>query len=158
MRKLFGFNLIVFITLLLVACNKDKFQTKPQISVKEIRPGKVISRPPSSNTIPLEIELEYTDKEGDVQDTLFIRKFRKNQRGSNLMLPGALYQGLRLPLPEFPSLRKGIIKYAVTNFSSDLATVYNNENDTIFFKFALKDKQGNVSDTISTETLVVRFN
>ena len=49
-----------------IACNKDKFQTKPTISVKSI----------NGNFIPLNaslvITLDCTDKEGDVQDLSLI--------------------------------------------------------------------------------------
>ena len=52
----------------LIACDKDKFQTKPTISIKSM----------TGDYIPLNaslgITLECTDKEGDVQDSIIIIK------------------------------------------------------------------------------------
>jgi hypothetical protein len=52
-----------FTVAVVVACNKDKFQTKPSLELKSINTKTV---QPTQN---LNIVLKYTYKEGDVQDT-----------------------------------------------------------------------------------------
>ena len=55
----------IITAIVLSACQKNKFQTRPQIKIKDIN-GNVV--PPGGVLI---IRLEYTDKEGDLgQDTL----------------------------------------------------------------------------------------
>lgn len=140
--------LIVFIvTVAFVACEKNKFQTRPQIKIKSI----------NSNVIPvggtLVMRLEYTDKEGDLgEDTLMTIRRRINRRP----LPGGGRQSidtLHNIIPDFPDKNIGEfeVKFEYANYlhQSDI------ENDSIFFKIVAKDRSGNVSDTITTETIVI---
>ncbi len=59
----------------MIACGKDKFQTIPQLRLISKTPDVV----PVNGTLRLNIE--YTDKEGDVSDSLFIVRQRLNVRG-----------------------------------------------------------------------------
>lgn len=74
-----------------IACNKDKFLTKPTISVKSI----------NGDYIPLNgtfiITLDCTDKEGDVQDSVIIIKKRLNSR-----VVATNRDTLRYKFPSFP--------------------------------------------------------
>jgi hypothetical protein len=66
MKKIVSFSAVV---LLLVACDKGKFETKPQLTLKSVNNTEI------RFGAPLQIVLEFTDKEGDVSDTLaFIRQ------------------------------------------------------------------------------------
>ena len=68
---------IIAITLLaavIVACNKDKFQTKPQIKIKSVTPNIV----PVNGT--LSVILQFTDKQGDVSDSIIVVRERTNQK------------------------------------------------------------------------------
>ena len=67
---------LLSIVLLSLACSKDKFGTTPTLRVKSIN-GNLI--PPGQNS-GLVVNLEFTDKEGDVNDTLYVRKIRLNQK------------------------------------------------------------------------------
>jgi len=129
-----------------IACSKDKFQTRPQIKIKSMN-GNII--PVGADLI---IRLEFTDKEGDLgEDTLLSIRNRTNLRplppgGSS---PDTIYN----IIPEFPDKNKGEleVKYNWTTYlhQSDV------ENDTIFFKFVAKDRGGHVSDTVTSEQIVV---
>ena len=61
--------LITATVLLVVACNKDKFTTIPQLTIKSISPGTVVS----GNV--LTVKGTYTDKEGDIDSVFVVRKF-----------------------------------------------------------------------------------
>lgn len=131
----------------LIACNKDKFQTKPQISIKDYN-SKEISQ--GGN---LEVRLNYTDKEGDVgQGSFFGARLRQNIRPLALTDNDQL-DTLRYSLPEMPDIDKGVIVMKLDyNFLKESLT----ENDTIVFKIAIKDRAGNASDTLTTDRLIIK--
>ena len=56
----------VIIALTILACGKDRFQTVPQLKLKS-RSTDVV--PANGN---LRLNVEYTDKEGDVSDSILI--------------------------------------------------------------------------------------
>ena len=131
----------------LIACNKDKFQTKPQISIKDYN-SKEISQ--GGN---LEVRLNYTDKEGDVgQGSFFGARLRQNIRPLALTDNDQL-DTLRYSLPEMPDIDKGVIVMKLDyNFLKESLT----ENDTVVFKIAIKDRAGNASDTLTTDRLIIK--
>lgn len=138
---------IIVIIACFAACSKDKFQTKPQIKIKNIN-SKVIS----SNSGPLVITLEYTDKEGDLgEDTLLSIRDRLNI--VPLPIGTSNVDTLHNIIPAFPSKSHGEfeVKFEWANYlhQSDI------ENDTITFKFVAKDNAGNISDTIATDKIVI---
>lgn len=137
---------MVSIVVIIVACAKDKFQTRPQIKVKSV----------SSNVISpgetLSITLEYTDKEGDLsQDTLLSIRNRLNRR--KLPVGSTNVDTLHNIIPKFPEKNTGefdvSFQWATYLHQSDI------ENDTIMFKFVVKDRAGNISDTVSSEKIVI---
>lgn len=136
-----------------LACNKDKFQTKPTISIKSI----------NTEVVPLNgsfiITLECTDKEGDVKDTLVIIKNRINKRTTRTVRDTLWYQ-----FPDFPNnMRTEIV--ATLNYQDILSAEFppvipgsnppQNERDTLILKLAVQDNAGNRSDTISTRQIIV---
>jgi hypothetical protein len=132
--------------LLILACNKDKFQTKPTIKVKDISPTEVT---PNGR---LTITLECTDKEGDAGggELTYIR-IRTNSTaipdpGTNDKVDTVHY-----PVPDFPKTQKTDISVEIPY---DLMDEDPNRNDTMFFKLSLKDVGNNSSDTISTQSVV----
>ena len=140
--------LVIVATVVLLACNKDKFQTKPTIELKSISSDEV---PPGGITT---IRLKYTDKEGDLGDgTLTYIRIRTN--GTPIPDPNNndKVDTVRTPIPEFPPEDRGEI---------DLKLDYNflNEdpgrNDTMFFKLSVLDQAGNSSDTLTTSLIVAR--
>ena len=87
--------LAVIIVFGIIACGKDKFETVPQLTLRSKTPEVV----PVNGTLRLNVE--YTDKEGDVSDSLFIVRQRLNVRGP-VQLPQSPYD-----VPDFPHTDKG---------------------------------------------------
>ena len=142
----------LFLFLIISACNKDKFQTRPSLKLKSL----------SGNLVPINgglvVELEFTDKEGDVNDTLYVRKIRVNQK----QVP-TIRDSFKLKVPDFPKNMKGVIRlqmdYQNYMISAQSPPICCNppqaEPDTLILKFALKDKANNISDTVTTGKIVV---
>ena len=65
---------LAFLLIFMMACNKDKLETKPSIKINSV----------SSNFIPnggnLSVSMEFADKEGDISNSLFVQKIRTNIR------------------------------------------------------------------------------
>jgi hypothetical protein len=148
-------SLFVIVTLVLiaVACSKDKFQTKPTISVKSI----------NGNFIPLNgtfiITLDCTDKEGDVQDSVIIIKKRLNKR-----VVATIRDTIRYPFPAFPKNTRTQVQVTL-DYQSILSALSppfipgsspaQREVDTLVLRMAVRDKAGNTSDTVSSPTIYV---
>ncbi|MCU7550535.1 hypothetical protein OCK74_15560 [Chitinophagaceae bacterium LB-8] len=140
--------------LVLLACSKNEFETKPKISIKSV----------SSEFIPLGgslgVRLEFKDKEGDVDDSLIVIRERLNM---NSFAPP--YQ-LKYDIPEFPDKSKGefevLLPYAtglVLGLNPiDIPGSDKNENDTLRLKFVVKDRAKNVSDTAIIDRIIVSRN
>lgn len=145
---------VLSVALFFIGCDKDRFQTKPQI--------KIISS--STEIVPvsghLQVVLEYTDKEGDVHDTLFITKQRLNQR----VVP-TLRDTLKFPIPEFPDRQLGQFELNLS-YSNHLISAVTppripgsnpskNEADTLNLKFLVRDAGGNKSDSAILQNIIV---
>ena len=146
--------LALIIVLGIIACGKDKFQTIPQLTLKSMNPEVV----PVNGTLRLNIE--YTDKEGDVSDTVFIVRQRLNVRGP-LLLPPSPYD-----IPEFPHTDKGEFEISllyqrdlIFNITPPIRIPGSNpakyEIDTLRLKVVAKDKAGNKSDTLVVDNVYV---
>lgn len=132
--------------LLFSACKKDKYTTKPQLkyksaSKKVYRSGDVIS-----------LTLSFTDAEGDLQDSIYVEKFVAKCANSSF---GKLYK-----IPAFPTSKSQEGEIVITfgynaNGFPPILTPQCNRNDTTVFKFVLKDKAQNRSDTAYSETIVL---
>jgi hypothetical protein len=149
-----GLMVLLSFVLLSVACNKDKFGTTPTLKIKSIN-GNLI--PPGQNSA-LVVEFEFTDKEGDVNDTLYVRKIRINQKQV-----ATIRDSFKLKVPDFPQNSQGEIKLTM-DYQNYLISAINPptsgnppvaEPDTLMIKFALKDKANHISDTVQTGPIVV---
>jgi hypothetical protein len=138
----------------MIACGKDKFQTIPQLTLRSKSPDVV----PVNGTLRLNVE--YTDKEGDVSDTVFIVRQRLNVRGP-LLLPPSPYD-----IPEFPHTDKGEFEISllyqrdlIFNITPPIRIPGSNpakyEIDTLRLKVVAKDKAGNKSDTLVVDNVYV---
>ena len=152
MQKLFLYSTVAltFALVLFVACGKDKFDTKPTIEIKSIGPNPV---PINSSMV---VELEYTDKEGDIQDSIFIKKIRINQK-KLVTVRDSFY----LPLPtDAPEKNKGTIKLTL-EYQNHLISAGNPGSppnaapDSLIFRFVLRDKAKNASDTAESPLVVI---
>jgi hypothetical protein len=139
--------------LLLAACHKDKFETKPSIRIKTYN-TKLVS--PNGSLI---VTLECTDKEGDVQDSLTIIKTRQNIR----VVP-TVRDILRYKFPTFPKNTTTEITTTL-DYQSILSAINppnipgsnppQKESDTLQLGFVVRDNAGNTSDTITSDRIIV---
>jgi hypothetical protein len=130
------------------ACTKDKYTTRPQIKFKKQSTSTL-----NHNDV-VTFTMEVTDAEGDLQDTMWIQKVEPKCGGSNFT---AKYK-----MPDFTAIKN--IKADV-----DVCFAYGNNlgcpvisgpacpnrNDTATFRFWIKDKGGNISDTATSSTIVI---
>jgi hypothetical protein len=141
--------LIAVISLLMIGCNKDKISTKPQLTFKsfntsDLYPGQI-----------LEMKVSFTDSEGDIVDSsLYVEQFSINCRNTS-------FKNVYL-IPAFPTSTnlKGefliSFGYRANGFPPLKEPQCNNVNDdTCFFRFALRDKAKNVSDTIVSDAVII---
>ena len=137
----------ILLILVMVACSKDKFQTKPTIKIKNVS-GNLVSQGQA-----VQVTLEFTDKEGDLNEgeVTYVR-----DRTNILPIPNAGSNDhtdtVRSKLPDFPKNSKGEIQ--VTIPYDGFMDEDPNDNDTMIFRFSVKDLNGNNSDTVATEKIV----
>jgi hypothetical protein len=135
---------------IVVACNKGKLETRPSLKLKNINSTELF---PGQDLV---IDLEYRDKEGDLSSGIitYIRT-RLNIKPITDPASNDKADTIATPLPEFPKTSTGDIQLKIVNgFLSEDPF----DNDTMNFKIFVKDLAGNVSDTITTETIVERQN
>jgi len=139
----------IALLLILIACNKDKFQTKPSVKIKSftsdiVGPGGALT-----------FTLEFTDKEGDLGEgevTYILNRQNTRPLGSSgVDQPDTV----RNTLPEFPDHRKGEI---TVNISYDFLDEDPNYNDSFLVKFAVADIKGNKSDTAISTLIIAKQN
>ena len=141
--------LVLAITLVFSACTKDTYNTKPSLSFKSVNGTSF------SNGSTILFNLEFTDKEGDVQDSIWIQKITRTKTCTNF--------SDRTKIPSYTATAnlKGIfeIGYSVgTSLSSNypiLPGCPGNKNDTCYFKFWTRDLAKNVSDTVSSPDIII---
>jgi len=147
----------ILFTILLAAaitgCGKDKFNTKPTLLLKSVNTKEV----PFNGTLTFEFEV--TDKEGDVTDSLFVKKVRLNRRKV-----ATIRDSFYLRLPNVSKIQKSFVRVDL-GYEAYLKSAINPpntgtppkpENDTLQFKFVLRDKAKNASDTFTSETIVIK--
>jgi hypothetical protein len=140
---------LLFVMILLlggISCNKDQYKTDPQISLESI-----------TTLIPIGGELDakfkFTQKSSKLSGGTFIAiRTRLNQ---NPLLPGTgSSDSLGGIIPSYPDKDQGEYE-----FTMPYADIYEgdteNDNDTILIRFALIDRVGNKSDTISSPIIVL---
>ena len=137
----------------MIACGKDKFETKPQL---ELRSRNTDIVPVNGS---LRLNIEYRDKEGDVSDSLIIIRQRLNIRGP-VQLPPSPYD-----IPEFPHTDKGEFEvtleyqfgliFGLPPLRIPGSNPVRNEMDTLRLKIVARDKAGNKSDTLVVNNVYV---
>jgi hypothetical protein len=158
MNKVFSsccFGLLL--VLIIVGCSKDKFATKPSLKFKSISSYDI------GNKQLFEIRLEYTDAEGDLSvdnDALSIRRIVSRCKADTGKFPFILpavpetknSSGeivIRFANNTLDYINQGYGIYAKASCVSSVLT------DTTTFLFSIKDKAGNISDTITTDRPVL---
>lgn len=129
----------------ITACTKDQYTTKPQLEFKSLN-GEAF--PKQSN---LFFKFTVTDKEGDIQDTMWVQKISFSCR------EGEFLTGYRMPV--FSSTKNLKVELDVNYTYGELAGTYPiitgcvQRDDSCYFKFWIKDLAGNVSDTVTSPTI-----
>ena len=146
-------SLLAIVVFVVIACGKDKFQTIPQLKLKSRSTDLV----PINGTLRLNVE--FTDKEGDVNDSLLIVRQRLNVRGAT-QLPASPYG-----IPDFPHTDKGEFEISLAyQFGLVLglsplrvpgSNPARNEVDTLRLKIVARDAAGNKSDTLVVDNVYV---
>jgi len=144
-------HVLIFLALFaVVSCDKNKYTTKPQITIKSVSPAEW-----TRDNI-LSIVLEFTDKEGDITDSMYFVKqiLNENQKG----LPQE-FQTSMIKLPIYPKAIQGEMEirfarrigFGVPLMGDPLTA----QNDTVIFHMAVSDRAGNWSDTLTTPNPIV---
>lgn len=136
--------LTIILTGFLLACSKNTYNTKPTIKISSVNTRVVAV----GGT--LTFDLKVTDKEGDVTDTLFVKKIRINKR-----VRATLRDSFALKIPDAPNSSDGTVRVDLTYQNYLISASSPIENDTLLFKFALKDKAKNISDTVTSDPIVI---
>lgn len=132
----------------LVACSKDKFTSKPQLKYKSVN-TKVLNRNQT-----LSFTLEVTDLEGDLQDSLWVQEVVRNcPAGGGIS---------HYKMPDFTAVKnlKGEIEvcysYGINlGCPSIVEPRCPGRNDSATYRFWIQDKARNISDTITSEEVVL---
>ncbi len=142
--------ILLAIPVMFYACKKDTYTSKPQLSVKSIN-----STVLKTGDL-LYFQIQFTDAEGDISDTLWVQKISRtcpNTAGVQFISKNKV--------PDFTptSSLKGILEigYGYNANIPGYSTISGcgSKNDTAYFKFWLKDKAKNVSDTLTTDNIVL---
>jgi hypothetical protein len=136
--------LFLVVMLALWSCDKDTFQTRPSLTLKSV----------SSEIIPrnsdMQIIMRMTDAEGDVGDTLWVKKTTTRCVFSNFA------DSIKYRIPEDLPRVKNLDGDLTVTFSYALELAPQcRRPDTAVFSFWIKDKKGNVSDTAKTPQIII---
>lgn len=141
----------------LLACSKDKFTSKPQLTYKKVNTKEL------HQDGQIVFTLEVTDAEGDIgdpSDTSNILTVKESVKNCNDPSAGFSQS---YPMPEFTAVKnlKGEINvcysYGTSLSCPPLQTPQCQRNDTAVFKFVIRDKAHNVSDTATSEEVVIVY-
>ena len=138
--------LISIFILLLSACNKNKFTTAPQLTYKSVN-TKSLHRGET-----LQIKLSFTDAEGDLTDSIFVQKIVKACPDRSNSSFTQLYK-----IPTFPTSKNQSGEILVSYDYTVINPTCPNRNDTAVFKFVLKDKAKNKSDTAVSDPIAIIY-
>ena len=137
----------------LLSCDKDSFETAPSLEYKSAS-GDIV--PQNSD---LRVNLDYTDKEGDLDSAIVYRK-RLNKRGTLIASP------IAFGMPAgFKAEPKGEVVVTLDyTFALTLqipaivkpGTGGQFEPDTLELGFRVKDKAKHFSDTVKRVFIVIR--
>jgi len=144
MRHTALFSILLFLGLL--GCNKNKYKTVPSLTYKSVNTTTL------QRGETLKFTLSFTDAEGDLIDSITVRKVVSPCPGG---LNGSFVQPYKLP--EFPTGKNQKGDIIVSYDYNDVNPKCQGRNDTAVFKFVLKDKAQNKSDTAVSEPIVIIY-
>ena len=137
----------IFLLLLFAGCKKSKFSTTPSLKFKSVNTTRL------HNQQLIKFSLSFTDAQGDLTDSIYVQEVVPGCDNSNF---GALF-----PLPGFPTSKdqKGDLDvtfgYNVSGYTGISPKCQ--KNDTAVFRFVLRDKALNASDTVSSPLIILFY-
>lgn len=144
----------IVLAALLVACGKDKLESRPKIELKKMNGTEFVLDSVNFNIPDLIMTIRYDDKEGDLGGgTVTYIRNRTNIDPIENPVANDKIDTIRSLLPDFPKTTTGEVDII---FPGTFLVEDPRDNDTMFFQIFVKDIAGNVSDTISTPTVVQR--
>ena len=150
MKKFLLFGLIAAA---FASCGKDKFKTVPQVEIKSFGPEEV------TKGQLIRLTAAVTDKEGDLQDSVIF--YRKVFATSGLMI-GAVDSSIRanlgnmgVPKNQEIELRLELI-YGETNQNYMTQNGSNAVDRRLTVGVYVKDKEGNRSEYVESDTIVLK--
>lgn len=133
------------LALILLACNKDKFTTKPQVKIKSISPTTV-----TSGNI-LNLKGSYTDQEGDIDTVFVVYKWYNNTTATRIdTMNRFAFSSLGVPTNTREAELQLVYEYNTQNTGYDILSGVNKDT-TATLGIILKDKAGNRSDYVESE-------
>lgn len=144
MRYTVLFSILLLLTF--TSCRKNKYTTIPQLRFKSVNTTNL------HRGETLRMILSFTDAEGDLTDSLFVQKIVK-------ACPGGINGSFKQPykIPDFPTTKNQQGDIAVIYSYNDLNPKCSLRNDTAIFKFVLRDKALNKSDTLVSPPIVIIY-
>ena len=144
----------IAVYVLVAACSKDKYTTTPQLDLKSVNGSSF-----AAHSL-ITFKFNVTDKEGDILDTMWVQKISIICPDSNTEKP------VPYLLPDFTTTKHLKVELDVTYAYGagndtyapiDRALCASNlqRNDSLYFRFWLKDNAGNVSDTVTSPTVTL---
>ena len=138
------FVYILFL-LFITSCSKDSFQSKPQLKLNSISTSVV------TQGSDLVIKFRLTDKEGDFNDTIWVKKETTSCLSSDFI------DSTKYTIPkEIPRKNNFDGEVTITLFYPIDLQPFCNKADTAVFSFWIKDAKGNQSDTTKTEPIIIQ--
>lgn len=136
---------------LLNSCSKDSYTTKPQLKFKSVNSYNLKQRD------NLDISLEVTDKEGDIQGEVFVARTVKGYPQFDFEYPAF---PVSADVPGSSNFKAEVNICFTINSIEGGCPIYSGPvsptgSDTTTFSFWIKDKAGNISDTLVMEQPII---
>jgi hypothetical protein len=150
MRVIYAMLLLLFVA---VACEKDKFTTKPQLAIKRVNSDEIFGNQNLVFTIRL------TDKEGDFTSFFGISANTPGCPASNFT-DSTLFQIPNEFIDSKQNEGEIVLTLSKAQRHSNLCPGPGGtfKTDTTTFKFWTKDDAGNVSDTVWSDPVIIHAN
>lgn len=144
--------LIIIVAGLYTGCSKEAANTKPTLKFKSFTPERAAAGSAAQAV------LEFTDKEADL-DSIYVYKQRTNRQ-----VTATIRDSFRFSIPAFNKTTSGEIvldfeyqNHLISAINPPVSgTPPSRQPDSLIFKFFIKDKAGNKSDTAFSSLIVIQ--
>jgi hypothetical protein len=137
------YTYLIFL-LLLLGCQKTKFENRPRLNLVSISSTSVKYKD------DLQVILQLTDKQGDFVDTVWMTKITNGCSDSDL-------RNIYLVPGDVQRKNNFLAEYIFTLSYLEELQPFCNKRDTAVFRFWTKDIKGNYSDTVKTSAIIIDF-